>query len=762
MRGAARQGGSESELRPRSGPEHGTAGDPPLSFDPMRPLRRRTRVVAVGSVRVGGDEPIRIQSMTNTNTLDTQATVEQTVRLAQAGCEIVRITAPSIRDAENLREIKRALAARGVSVPLVADIHFTPNAAMIAAEIVEKVRINPGNYADKKRFEVREYDDAEYADEIERVAARFRPLVLRCKQNGVALRIGTNHGSLSDRIMNRFGDTPQGMVESALEFLDVCEGEGFRDVVFSMKSSNTQVAIAAYRLLAARLEERAPGEPSYPFHVGVTEAGDAEDGRIKSAIGIGALLEDGLGDTIRVSLTEDPVREIPVAREIVRAAGRAARSGAARDPGGPGSRISAPIDVAAPPFANPFAHVRRATRMVRLEGAADRRVEPLEVGGEAPVRVELDRADALLRPVETAAQFAIELASLRDVACESLLVGWPAGAKRDSLALLIRELDSLGLALPISLRIRLGDAAAREALAAITSEPLSRALARIVGHVGLETTQAELAAFDAAVRQAGAALEWELEAAMDGIPPLVRRVLSTRGSGEGQRPSPERGGAEAMFSLAPGATPHAVRVLVAALAEGKQAAAPIVLRARLGGTAADDPERAEDLRSEQGSRAGAAARQELSERELVELAARLGSSLCDGIGDLVSLEAEGSAAAAVDVAYRILQGARLRTTRTEYISCPSCGRTLFDLEETTARIKARTDHLSGVKIAVMGCIVNGPGEMADADFGYVGSGVGQVTLYVGKQIVERAVPEAEAPDRLVALIRANGRWLDPA
>jgi len=288
--------------------------------NPFRPERRRTRVVRVGNVGIGGDHPIRIQSMTNTDTMDTQATVEQVVQLAAAGCEIVRVTAPSIRDAENLREIRRQLEDRGVDVPLVADIHFTPNAAMIAADIVEKVRINPGNYADKKKFEVRDYDDAQYQDEVARVAERFRPLVQRCKSNGVAIRIGTNHGSLSDRIMNRYGDTAMGMVESALEFLDVCEAEAYYDVVFSMKASNTQVAIAAYRLLAARLEERAPGQPSYPFHVGVTEAGDAEDGRIKSAIGIGSLLEDGLGDTIRVSLTETPVREVPVARSIAAAA----------------------------------------------------------------------------------------------------------------------------------------------------------------------------------------------------------------------------------------------------------------------------------------------------------------------------------------------------------------------------------------------------------------------------------------------------------
>lgn len=711
-----------------AGAGRSSGAGPRIPFDPFRPVRRRTRVVSVGSVRVGGDEPIRIQSMTNTNTLDTQATVEQTVRLAEAGCEVVRITAPSIRDAENLREIKRSLAARGVYVPLVADIHFTPNAAMIAAEIVEKVRINPGNYADKKRFEVREYDDREYADELERVAARFRPLVLRCKQNGVALRIGTNHGSLSDRIMNRFGDTPQGMVESALEFLDVCEGEGFRDVVFSMKSSNTQVAIAAYRLLAARLEERAPGEPSYPFHVGVTEAGDSEDGRIKSAIGIGALLEDGLGDTIRVSLTEDPVREIPVAREIARCAGRQARSAQA------GADARPPIAVASAPFADPFAHARRGTRVQRLRHAK----APLEIGGDAPVRVELDRPEALERPAETAARLAVELAALRDVACESLLVSWPRDGEGEALGRLDQELASLGLVLPISLRVDLAGAEPLAALA-VLGRGLPLALGRLVGRVGPGATDATLRAFADAGRAVGTALEWELDVAMEAIPAVVRRVLAAQ-AGEGAS-SVKRAGAvhDPIFSLAPGATPHAVRVLAAALADVGQSTAPIVLRPALLGP---------------GEGPG------LSERALVELAVGLGSSLCDGIGDVVSLRTDGSVAAAVDVAYRILQGARLRTTRTEYISCPSCGRTLFDLEETTARIKARTAHLSGVKIAVMGCIVNGPGEMADADFGYVGSGVGQVTLYVGKQIVERAVPEVEAPDRLVALIRANGRWID--
>ena len=461
---------------------------PRLPFDPYRPVRRPTRVVKIGAVAVGGEEPIRIQSMTNTNTLDTQATVEQTTRLAEAGCEIVRITAPSIRDAENLREIKQALHARRIFVPLVADIHFTPNAAMIAAEIVEKVRINPGNYADKKHFEVYEYGDAEYAAELERVAARFRPLVLRCKRNGVAMRIGTNHGSLSDRVMNRFGDTPLGMVESALEFLDVCEAESFYDVVFSMKSSNTQVAIAAYRLLAARLEARAPGEPSYPFHVGVTEAGDSEDGRIKSAIGIGALLEDGLGDTIRVSLTEDPVREIPVAREIARVAGREARArrrasetGAAEG-GGWTSEIvdtfvgSAPrLEVVSVPFADPFSHARRITPERMLAGSQS----PLTLGGDAPVRVELDCPTALDRPTEIAAQLAVDLATLRDIACESLLVSSGDIASAGQWALFGKELASLGLELPISLRVDLGRAGGPDALRG----PVPIRLARVVGRV---------------------------------------------------------------------------------------------------------------------------------------------------------------------------------------------------------------------------------------------------------------------------------------
>ncbi len=689
--------------------------------DFYRPARRRTRVVRVGEIGIGGDNPIRIQSMTNTDTMDTAATVEQTIRLAEAGCEIVRVTAPSLREAENLREIRKALVEHRIDVPLVADIHFTPNAAMVAAEIVEKVRINPGNYADKKKFEVREYDDAEYAAEIARVQERFRPLVRRCKENGVAMRIGTNHGSLSDRIMNRYGDTPQGMVESALEFLDVCEDESYFDVVFSMKSSNTQVAIQAYRLLAARLEVRSPNEPSYPFHVGVTEAGDAEDGRIKSAIGIGSLLEDGLGDTIRVSLTEHPVREVPVARGIAERADRVAQDRANR----PGS-----IVLTSPPMADYFDHSRRPTDRAEWAG--------LSVGAEEPVRVELEVSDALEQPAERAAQLAMDLSALRDVECESLLVGT---SSPDRLVEFCSELTSVGLEIPLSMRV---DARAESLAMAVAAIGSGASVGRWVVTLEASAEAASIARVYEAARGQGIPIEWELEAVDHEIPGLVGRVFA---GGEGAT--------VAALSLVPAAFLHDYRVLASALAEIGAARKPIVLRQRI--------ESAEGKGTGKGTARGKAKGVGISgtpESELLDTAVRLGGLLCDGIGDVVSLDSRVGAAAAVDLAYRVLQGARQRTTRTEYISCPSCGRTLFDLEETTARIKARTDHLKGVKIAVMGCIVNGPGEMADADFGYVGSGVGQVTLYVGKQVVERAVPEAEATDRLVELIQEHGQWVE--
>ncbi len=668
-----------------------------MGTNPFSPRRRATREVRIGDVGVGGSNPLRVQSMLTTDTLDTAGSVAQTERLVAAGCEIVRLTVPSLREAENLPAIRAALAARGVRVPLVADIHFTPGAALIAAEHVEKVRINPGNYADKKKFAVREYDDAEYAAEIERVAERFRPLVRRCKDLGRALRIGTNHGSLSDRIMNRYGDTPRGMVESALEFLDVCEDEGYRDVVFSMKASNPLVAIQAYRLLAARLEERAPGRPSYPFHVGVTEAGDGEDGRIKSAIGIGALLLDGLGDTIRVSLTEDPVKEVPVARGLARLA-EAALARVPKEPADPGAEY----------VEDPLAPRRRRTRTL---GDGDFRL-----GGEHPVRVELDLGPVPTDPAETARALARARVRARGLACEGLLVDCLDPAAGERLEAFAKALVGVGIEAPLAVRVEAGWA---ERAAGVSG--------RIVAMAGALVTDPELAAAATCAARRRVPLEWELRGDVAEIAGLVDRCLAA---------STAAGVSDLAFSVDAALPVQAVRLAAARLSARAAGDVPIVLRHRRRADAGDE---------ETCLRAGL----------------DLGAPLADGIGDAVALAGFGDAAQALDLAYRVLQGARQRTTRTEFISCPSCGRTLFDLEEVTARIKARTQHLPGVKIAVMGCIVNGPGEMADADFGYVGSGPGIVNLYVGKECVERKVPEAQAPDRLVELIRAHGRWVDP-
>lgn len=676
--------------------------------DPFIGRRRPTREVRVGDVGIGGDNPLRVQSMTNTDTRDVRGTVGQIEALAEVGCEIVRITVPSIRDAEVLPEIRAELAKRRVGVPLVADIHFTPNAAMLSVDHVEKIRINPGNYVDKKKFEVREFSDADYEREVEKVAGRFRPLVLRCRERGVAMRIGTNHGSLSDRIMNRFGDTPRGMVESALEFLDVCEGESYYDVVFSMKASNTQVAIQAYRLLAERLDTRPmPPGGSYPFHIGVTEAGDGEDGRIKSAIGIGALLEDGLGDTIRVSLTEHPVREVPVAEALAK---RAAALWAA-DKGEP------PIDCQATFTPDPFAYFRRDSRILDLGG--------LSAGASEPVRVELDldvpRFDDL---AGWAKAHAGSLSRLRDVECESLQVKVEGGLELASLEALRKVLDAAGLDQPMAVECAASEVDASSNAVAGIAALVSRMVVGVNEQTSPESVS-EAARFSA---RAGVALEWRIDGAVRDIPKLVSRLSIAAREADVNR---------LLFSCAGSRQNHAARMLAAQLALHDFGDAPIVLRHQI----------------DRGVE---------SERATIDMAIDLGAPLCEGIGDLVSVSGSSDLSHSVDQAYRVLQGARLRATRTEFISCPSCGRTLFDLEEVTARIKSKTDHLKGVKIAIMGCIVNGPGEMADADFGYVGSGVGQVTLYVGKEVFVRSIAEDHAPDRLVELIKESGRWVDPA
>jgi (E)-4-hydroxy-3-methylbut-2-enyl-diphosphate synthase len=652
--------------------------------NPLAPARRRTREVRVGEVGIGGANPIRIQSMTNTDPCDAKATAAQVEALARAGCEIVRVAIPSVRDAETLGAIRSELDERGVEVPLVADIHFTPTAAMIAAEYVEKVRINPGNYADKKRFELREYSEEQYQEEIERVAERFRPLVRRCRELGRALRIGTNHGSLSDRVMNRYGDTPLGMVESALEFLTVCEDEDFFDVVFSMKASNPQVAIHAYRLLAARLEQRAPGEASYPMHIGVTEAGDGEEGRVKSAIGIGALLEDGIGDTIRVSLTEDPVREVPVARQLARRYDERKAHG-----------LSA-LEAGAGFAADPYRYQRRSTGSVA------------SVGGENPVRVEVDLGPIAADVQMAAREIERSLGRLGDLECEGLLVDVADSAEATRATALPDLLAAAGVDVPLAIRVP-------AALVPAAAGAAARVVVRI---------EAPLAADQLGpIGRVGCPVEWNFH--LEGEPLLEALDQAIASDCDGR-----------LVSVESDLPVHGARLLAARLRARSAGRVPIVLHHRADPSL--DPETA-----------------------LLRAAADLGAPLCDGIGDLVSLGGFGALERNVTLAYRILQGARLRTSWTEFISCPSCGRTLFDLEETTARVKERTGHLPGVKIAVMGCIVNGLGEMADADFGYVGAGPGRVNLYAGRECVIRNVGEEEAPARLVELIRDQGRWVDP-
>ncbi|MBK9176392.1 MAG: (E)-4-hydroxy-3-methylbut-2-enyl-diphosphate synthase [Flavobacteriales bacterium] len=628
--------------------------------------RWRTREVRIGSIGIGGDNPIRVQSMTTTDTMDTAATVAQSIRMIEAGCELVRITAPSKKDAENLAEIKRQLRAAGFNTPLVADIHFTPNAAEVAARIVEKVRVNPGNYVDKKKFDVREYTDAEYAAELDRIRERFTPLVRICKEHGTAMRIGTNHGSLSDRILNRYGDTPQGMVESAFEFLRICRDEGYHDIVLSMKASNVQVMVQAYRLLVHRMMQEGW---DYPLHLGVTEAGDGEDGRVKSAAGIGALLEDGLGDTVRVSLTEEPEAELPVARALVdRYAKRAQHD---------------PIPAIERSPVDPFSHERRRTREVLNMGA---RHVPV-VMADLSSRKEITPATLFAWGYRYSVP--LDKWNITDQACDYAYIG------KNSIAFEIP--GTLGLV--------------QDHAVWLTNKERDRHypfiqkkdyLAGVEQHPQFNLVYATLPELDDA-----------LIAKLNGDATAVLLIDTYNKHGMAEQ-----------------------RRLFCDLLS-KECPVPVIIGRAYG---------------------------DISNDALVlESSTDIGPLLIDGLGDgiFIADERGGRDELVCRTAFGILQATRTRTSKTEYISCPSCGRTLFDLQETTARIRARTSHLKGVKIGIMGCIVNGPGEMADADFGYVGTGPGVITLYREKEVVKRNVPSAQAVDELIALIKEHGMWVGP-
>lgn len=678
----------------------------------------------IGSVAIGANHPIRVQSMTTPSTTDVEATVRQIQALAAAGCEIVRVSVPSTADVKALPRLHRALGSLHLTVPLVADVHFSPQLALMAAPCVEKVRINPGNYADKKRFKVWEYTDQEYAAELERIEEKFAPLVEACRRHGTAMRIGTNHGSLSDRILNRFGDTPLGMVESALEFVRICRRMNFHELVLSMKASHPMVAIQAYRLLAARM---AAEELDYPFHLGVTEAGDGEDGRVKSAIGIGALLHDGIGDTIRVSLTEDPVAEIPVALALV-APFNKKRSPAGAD--------FPPAPERAPETRWSDAYQRRATSRVNLGTAA--------YGAQEPVRVET------LLPAPPASDGEARALLTRLAGAQA-----PPEARTEIMEVVIQDpsqvdrleaLVSLAGELAPTLSVCARPTAAF--LQAETQGEFTRIL-RMVQRVAFRI-HAPLAGNGLLKRSigldlacaAGKPICWIIAPATPGTPAeaACRLALDLLARTHRAGLPQVTVGLEPGFSTSP---THAYRLLAAHLnVSGPRV--PLVL--------------VDDLPSSGPHRS-------------LPCAVHLGSLLCDGIGDTFRLEcrdARGGPSGAVailekarDLSYTILQGSRIRIVKTEFISCPSCGRTQFDLEETTRRIKSRTAHLKGLKIAVMGCVVNGPGEMADADFGYVGWGPGKVALFVGREMVARDVPTAEADEHLVDLIRAHGRWIEP-
>ncbi|HEX5168126.1 MAG TPA: (E)-4-hydroxy-3-methylbut-2-enyl-diphosphate synthase [Cyclobacteriaceae bacterium] len=638
--------------------------------------RRKTIEVKIGDVPLGATNPIRIQSMTTVDTMDTKGSVEQSIRMIEAGCEYVRITAPSVKEAQNLEVIKKELRRRGYPTPLVADIHFTPNAAELAARIVEKVRINPGNYADKKRFETIEYTDAEYEAELDRIRQKFTPLVKICKEYGTAMRIGTNHGSLSDRIMSRYGDSPLGMVESALEFLRICGELNYHDIVLSMKSSNPQVMVQAYRLLVQKLDEE--GFKPYPLHLGVTEAGDGEDGRIKSSVGIGTLLEDGLGDTVRVSLTEEPEVECPVAKVMVdRYVGRENHQ---------------PIKLISESPINPFEYNRRAVR------------EVINIGGHHHVpRVIADLSDVVID-------------DYKDLRC----IGHFYLPEPDKWRMNDQGADYVYTGnRPIPFMLPNGLKEITDYSKWIDAEDKINRLPLFTPEEYFRATEKH--------REMNF-IAFEIDEINQGLLEVLKNDQS-------------------LVAMITTSNDHAMaalrRLFFDLIIESIDI--PVVV----------------------------ARRYEVMEDDnfMIYSATDIGGLFIDGLGDgvMLGVNMQGDKSAKLEwaafcnkTAFGILQATRNRMSKTEYISCPSCGRTLFDLQETTSMIRRRTDHLKGVKIGIMGCIVNGPGEMADADYGYVGSGPGRITLYRNKDVVKRNVPSAKAVDELIELIREDGNWIDPA
>ena len=655
--------------------------------------RVHTRPVKVGNLVIGGGHPIRVQTMTTTDTMDTEATVAQVIRCIEAGAELVRVTAPSKKEAENLANIKAMLATKGYTIPLVADIHFTPNAAEIAAKIVEKVRVNPGNYVDKKKFEQIDYTDAEYTEEIERIRERFTPLVLICKEHGTAMRIGTNHGSLSDRIMSRYGDTAIGMVESAMEFLRIARSLDYHQIILSMKSSNPQVMVQAYRLLIQQMHQEF--NELYPLHLGVTEAGDGEDGRIKSAIGIGTLLEDGIGDTIRVSLTEDPELEIPVCKDLVKRYMHLAEQ----------SSVSVPAITNLP--YSPFEYKRNTTIPVKNIGGKQVPVVVADLSHLSHIK------EADLVAIGYTYDPATDKWAISDAAADYVYIGN----------------QPLSFNLPGTLSIVAAPAVCALANNTEKYHPIVDAatfLALDAKHPQLNFVQ-----IDCYSDHQSIADELVLQIAKD---PTVVFCLSSQCKNSMQ----------AVRRMA-------IQLMQLAIHQ------PIILVTD--------------------------SQWQTTDEHLIHFAIETGALLLEGIGDGICLGLTKAAYEASvhgsnvsgrnyfnnasieqllnTTAFGILQATRTRISKTEYISCPSCGRTLFELQETTAKIRAVTNHLKGLKIAIMGCIVNGPGEMADADFGYVGSGVGKITLYKGKEVMKRNIDSHVAVDELILLLKEHNAWVEP-